>query len=175
MTGMLLDATLGPAVIGHLDAQLVSARRLLELVLRQGQAIRRQDVEGVVARLGELQAEMERRGRLEGDRSQLLAQAGAALGVPAHSITLEALTSLMRPADASAVHERSAELRGILAEVGREHTVNRSLMRQELAFLDHLTRLLGAGNDQPSYGPTMEQHATVEPRAAALRVLDLRA
>jgi hypothetical protein len=175
MSATLLDSTLGPAVIGHLDAQLVSARRLLDLVLRQGQAIRRQDVEAVVARLGELQAEMERRGRLEADRTQLLTQAGGALGMPAHAITLEALTSLMRPADAAAVQERSAELRGLLAEVGREHTVNRALMRQELAFLDHLTRLLGAGNDQPSYGPPAEQRATVEPRAAALRVLDLRA
>jgi hypothetical protein len=170
----LLDATLGPAVIGHLDAQLVSARRLLDLVLRQGQAIRRQDVEAVVARLGELQAEMERRGRLEGDRTQLLTQAGAVLGLPAHAITLDALTSLMRPEDATAVAQRSAELRGLLAEVGREHSVNRSLMRQELAFLDHLTRLLGA-ESQGGYGPTMEQRTTVEPRAAALRVLDLRA
>ena len=38
---------------------------------------------------------------------------------------------------------RSAELRGLLAEVQREHGVNRALMRQELAFLVHLTRQIG--------------------------------
>jgi hypothetical protein len=48
-------------------------------------------------------------------------------------------------------------------------------MRQELAFLDHLTRLMGAG-DPGGYGPAMEQRApALEPRAAALRVLDLHA
>jgi hypothetical protein len=39
--------------------------------------------------------------------------------------------------------ERSAELRGLLAEIAREHGINRALMRQELAFLSHLTRLVG--------------------------------
>src|SRR3954454_15635927 len=140
----VLDTTLGPAVIGHLDVQLVSARRLLDLVLRQGQAIRAQDVENVVARVAEIQGEMERRGRLEADRARLLEQAGAALGLPAHAVTLEALTSLMSPADGTSAWERSAELRGLLAEVAREHGINRALMRQELAFVDHLIRLMGA-------------------------------
>ena len=36
--------------------------------------------------------------------------------------------------------ERSAELRGLLAEIAREHGINRALMRQELTFLSHLTR-----------------------------------
>jgi len=177
MNGAVLDATLGPAVIGHLDAQLQSARRLLDLVLRQGQAIRSQDVDAVIARLGELQAEMEGRGGLEADRANLLVQAGAALGQPAHAVTLEALTSLMSPAYAQAARERSAELRGLLTEIGREHGINRALMRQELAFLDHLTRLMGAGADQgPAYGPSMDNRpTTMEPRAAAMRVLDLHA
>jgi hypothetical protein len=132
----------------------------------------------VIARLGELQAEMEGRGRLEADRANLLVQAGGALGLPAHAVTLEALTSLMSPADAQAARERSAELRGLLTEIGREHGINRALMKQELAFLDHLTRLMGAGADQgPAYGPAMDttRPATMEPRAAAMRVLDLRA
>ena len=48
-----------------------------------------------------------------------------------------------RPGDAQAACERSAELRGLLAEIAREHGINRALMRQELAFLSHLTRLVG--------------------------------
>jgi hypothetical protein len=173
----VLDTTLGPAVIGHLDAQLVSARRLLEAVLRQGQAIRAQDVESVLARVTEIQGEMERRARLEADRTRLLEQAGAALGLPGHAVALEHLTSLMAPADGTAARERSAELRGLLGQVAREHGTNRALMRQELAFLDHLTRLMGA---QPDTGYRPPAHAATNlppstPIPSALRTLDLQA
>jgi hypothetical protein len=173
----VLDTTLGPAVIGHLDAQLISARRLLDLVLRQGQAIRAQDVEGVLARVAEIQGEMERRGRLEADRTRLLEQAGGALGLPAHAVTLEALTSLMSPANGTAALERSAELRGLLGQVAREHGTNRALMRQELAFLDHLTRLMSGAPDT-GYRPPAQAGANVTPAppmASALRTLDLQA
>ena len=173
----LLDTTLGPAVIGHLDAQLASARRLLDLVLRQGQAIRAQDVEGVVTRLGEIQGEMERRAMLEGDRARLLEQAGGALGLPAHAVTLDALTSLMAPADASGATERSAELRGLLAEIAREHGTNRALMRQELAFLDHLTRLMNPAHADTGYRPPAETGAAAPAPTPTvqLRTLDLTA
>ena len=170
----VLDTTLGPALIGHLDAQLVSARRLLEAVLRQGQAIRAQDVESVIARVAEIQGEMERRGRLEADRNRLLEQAGAALGLPAHAVTLEALTSLLSPADARGATERSAELRGLLAEIAREHATNRALMRQELAFLDHLTRLMG-GESETGYRPPAALSTPAAPSASTLRTLDLQA
>jgi hypothetical protein len=170
----------GPAVIGHLDAQLTSARRLLDVVLRQGAAIRRQDVEEVLARIADLQAEMEHRSGLESDRSHLLSQAGGVLGVPAHAVTLDALTSLMSPAEAAAARERSAELRGLLTEITREHGINRALMRQELAFLDHLTRLL-SGTADLGYRPPAESAgagvriATGPAAYAGHRVLDLQA
>jgi len=170
----LLDTTLGPAVVGHLDVQLASARRLLDLVLRQGHAIRAQDVESVVNRLNEIQGEMERRGRLESDRARLLAQAGGALGLPAHAVTLEALTSLLSPADARGATERSAELRGLLGEIAREHATNRALMRQELAFLDHLTRLMG-GESETGYRPPAALSTPAAPSASTLRTLDLQA
>jgi len=67
--------------------------------------------------------------------------------------------------------ERSAELRGLLAEIQREHHVNRALMRQELAFLDHLVRLVGAGDDL-GYKP---QGDVATAPARTHRVLDLRA
>src|SRR3954453_12870092 len=171
----VLDTPLGPAIIGHLDAQLTSARRLLDLVLRQGQAIRRQDVDGVIQRVAEIQGEMERRGALERDRTNLLAQAGSALGAPAHAVTLDALASLMSPADAQGARERSAELRGLLAEVAREHAINRSLMRQELAFLDHLTRMIGASDDAGGYRPPAENAAPTAVAGPRIRTLDLQA
>jgi hypothetical protein len=172
----VMDMTLGPAVVGHLDAQLVSARRLLDLVLRQGRAIRRQDVEAVLQRVAEIQGEMERRGALERDRTNLLAQAGGALGAPAHAVTLDALASLMSPADAQGARERSAELRGLLAEVAREHAINRALMRQELAFLDHLTRMIGASDDAGAYRPPTEPAAAAPaPAGPRIRTLDLQA
>jgi hypothetical protein len=68
-------------------------------------------------------------------------------------VTLEAMTTLMQPAEANGARNRSAELRGLLAEIAREHGINRALMRQEMAFLDHLVRLIGQEPDA-GYGPT---------------------
>jgi hypothetical protein len=158
MSGALATqpAGLGPAVLDHLDAQLASARRLLDIVLRQGAAIRRQDVETVMGAMAELQTEMELRAALEQRRTELLHRAGGQLGVAGHAITLDAMTTLMAIHEAGPARERSAELRGLLAEIAREHTVNRALMRQELAFLDHLTRLLSGGTDL-GYRPPAER------------------
>jgi hypothetical protein len=69
------------------------------------------------------------------------------------------MTTLMPDDEANHARQRSAELRGLLAEIAREHGINRALMRQELAFLDHLVRLIGqepevgygrTGTDQPT-------------------------
>ena len=57
-----------------------------------------------------------------------------------------------RPGAGELARQRSAELRGLLAEIAREHGINRALMRQELAFLSHLTRLMGA-EPEGAYGP----------------------
>ena len=172
----------GTEVLRHLDVQLASARRLLDAVLRQGAAIRQRDVDGVLGRLGEMQAEMERRATLERERVRILTQAGAGLGIPAHTVTLDALTRLLSPHEAQAAQARSAELRGMLAEVQREHVVNRALMRQELAFLSHLTRHLGLEGEDVGYRPPTEpgatMRATLDPAAQPVRLrraLDLEA
>jgi hypothetical protein len=91
------------------------------------------------------------------------------LGVPAAGVTLDAICDLMSPVEAEAARLRSAELRGLLDEIVREHGINRALMRQELAFLDHLVRLIG---DEPEDG----YRADPGPRSRShLRVLDLQA
>jgi hypothetical protein len=163
-------------LLAHLDVQLASARRLLGLVLEQGASIRERDVEGVLARLGDIQTEMGRRGVLEQDRAALLQRAGAALGVPAAQVTLERLCSLVTPGAATTARERSAELRGLLAEIAREHGINRALMRQELAFLAHLTRLVGQ-DTEPGYGrPAGQGNVGSAPSAPPIhRALDLQA
>jgi hypothetical protein len=156
----------------HLDAQIASAQRLLGLVLEQGKAVRARDVDAVLARLADVQTEMGLRGGLEQDRAALLQRAGVALGVPATQVTLERLCALVAPGAADAARDRSAELRGLLAEIAREHGINRALMRQELAFLAHLTRLVGQDTD-PGYGrPGSEGGATPPP---IHRALDLQA
>jgi FlgN protein len=172
----------GVEVLRHLDVQIASAQRLLDAVLRQGAAIRDRDVDAVLARLGELQAEMERRSALERERVRLLTQAGGGLGVPAHTVTLDALAQLLSPHEALVAKERSAQLRGLLAEVQREHVVNRALMRQELAFLSHLTRQLGVDGEDVGYRPPSEpgatMRATLDPAAQPVRMrraLDLEA
>jgi hypothetical protein len=167
MTVMAPDPQLAGAVVRHLDTQLASARRLLELVLSQGQAIRERDVEAVLLRLSEIKTEMALREQLEQERTLVIARAGAALGVAPAGVTLDALLSLMPSADAALASEHSAELRGLLGEIAREHGINRALMRQELAFLDHLVRLIGS---EPATG-----YAPADTDAAAHRVLDLSA
>jgi FlgN protein len=157
----------------HLDAQIASARRLLGFVLEQGKAIRARDVDAVLARLTDIQTEMGRRGSLEQDRAGLLQRAGAALGVQVAAVTLEHLCTLVSPAAAQTARDRSAELRGLLAEIAREHGINRALMRQELAFLAHLTRLIG---NEPEAGYAHPTTGAAQPSAPAIhRVLDLKA
>ena len=165
---------LGRAVLAHLDAQLGSARHLLDLVLQQGRAIRARDVDGVLTILTAIQAETERRSHLEAARTDLLTRAGQALGQPAGSVTLSQLTQLMAPAEAQEATSRSAQLSGLLNEVAREHGVNRALMRQELSFLSHLTRLVG-GEPDTGYRPPAAPAASAGPRPAAHRLLDLTA
>jgi FlgN protein len=159
-------------LLAHLDAQIGSARRLLQLVLAQGAAIRERDSEAVLARLADIQSEMGRRGSLEMERTGLLQRAGQALGVPATTVTLERLCALVTPGAARLAVERSAELRGLLSEIAREHGINRALMRQELSFLSHLTRLLG-GDPEPGYRPPGAAGAGGAPPVH--RALDLQA
>jgi hypothetical protein len=147
------DAELSAAVLTHLEAQIASARRLYASILSQGKSIRERDVESVVARLSDVKTEMALRASLEEQRTDLLVRAGVLLGVPAPSVTLEAMTMLMPANEAARARQRSAELRGLLAEIAREHGINRALMRQELAFLDHLVRLIGQ-EPESGYGPT---------------------
>jgi len=169
---------LGPALISHLDDQLASTERLLQIVLGQAAAIRDRDVDTVLSAITEIQGEMDRRAGLERIRAEILARAGAQLGVQAHVVTLDAICSLIPPTDALAARERSAQLRGLLAEVGRQHQANRVLMRQELAFLEHLTRLLG-GEEQGGYAPGGRGLVSAPAHPAAYanphRVLDLQA
>jgi hypothetical protein len=117
---------------------------------------------------------MERRAGLERTRAELLARAGGALGVPAHVVTLDAICSLVPPHEAQAAREASAQLRGMLAEVGRQHQANRILMRQELAFLEHLTRLLG-GEEHGGYAPPGAGAPAHPASANPHRVLDMQA
>ncbi len=175
------DPRLAGDVLAHLDAQLASTRRLLQAVLAQGVAIRAQDVDAVVRQVATFQAELERRARLEEDRARLLARAGALLGTTPAAVTLSQLTALIGPHDAQRAHARSAELQGLLAELQREHAGNQALMRQELAFLDHLLRLVGAGGMGPAdagaytAGGIRPAHVPNTVVARSARALDLQA
>jgi FlgN protein len=137
-------------LIEHLERQLASAQRLLQTVISQRDAIRAQDVEGVLARLAEVQQEMGRRMQLERERDVLLDQASTALRRPASDLTLEMILMLLPAGDAERARTLSAELRGTLSETARIHGQNRVLIRQELAFLDHLMRVL-SGTPEGAY------------------------
>jgi hypothetical protein len=134
-------------LIEHLERQLASAQRLLQTVIAQRDAIRAQDV---LARLAEVQQEMGRRMQLERDRDVLLDQASTALRRPASDLTLEMILVLVPAGDVERARTLSAELRGTLSETARIHGQNRVLIRQELAFLDHLMRVL-SGTPEGAY------------------------
>ena len=156
-----------------LEAQLVSARRLLGVVLDQGVAIRKRDVQNVVSLTGLLQVELQRRAMIERDRARLLERAGARLALAPGAVTIGMLDAVMDPLRAQQAQARSAELRGLLEEVQREHHVNRALMHQELSFLDHLLRL--ADSDRHlGYDSAGDHNRLTGPRLSSRhRVLDL--
>jgi hypothetical protein len=134
------DRELGRDFVAHLGQQLESARRLLQIVLTQGAAIRAREVHAVVAAAGEMHVELERRKLLEAERARLLARAGVLLGLDPGAVTLEPMCRLLDGPTAELARARSGELRGRLREIRREHHTNRALMTQQLAFLDHLMR-----------------------------------
>ncbi len=169
------DRALCADVLAHLDAQISSARSLLEVVLEQGSAIRARDVHKVVRQAGILRGEMGRRQLLEEERTRLLARSGERLGVGADAVTLGLLTTLMDAAGAERARARSAELRGLLHELQREHSCNRALMQIELGFLDHLMGML-ALDGVNGYDPSGSSTSITRSRpTGALHVLDLRA
>jgi hypothetical protein len=163
-------------VLAHLHAQIESVARLLEIVLEQGAAIRAREVHDVVRLAGHLHGELTRRQQIERTRAALLERAGAQLGIPASAVTLTRLRALMGHDAATLAAERSAHLRGLLAELRREHACNRALMQIELSFLDHLMKSLaldGATHGYDALGST--QSGTAAANHGALRVLDLQA
>ena len=156
-------------LLEHIDRQIVSSQRLLQSVLAQRDAIRRQDTEALLARLGDIQTEMANRIQLERERDMLLTAAAQRLGVSSEAIDLEAILALVDPAEAERARAKSAELRGLIAEIGRVHGQNRVLLRQELSFLDHLLRVL-SGQPQGGYTPggwsqTPQTVQTIDARA----------
>jgi ethanolamine utilization microcompartment shell protein EutS len=166
---------LAAAVIAHLDAQISSARSLLAVVLEQGAAIREHDVQAVVRLAGMLRGEMGRRQLLDEQRSLLLGRCGEQLGVPGETVTLSGLLALMRADQAERAGAASAELKGLLAELQREHACNRAIMQIELGFLDHLMGQLaidGVNGYDTSGSSTPITRARPH---GGLHVLDLRA
>ena len=147
-----VDAVLTRDVLSHLGTQLESARRMLAIVLEQAAAIRQRDVPQVVRLASSLQTEMHRREVIEAERLQLLERAGTHLGVSPADVSIAMLANLMDDESAEVARDRTAELRGMLLEIQREHTTNRALMQQELAFLDHLLRLAGNAGGYDSGG-----------------------
>jgi hypothetical protein len=153
-----VDPILTGDVLAHLDVQLDSARRLLAIVLEQGAAIRQRDIQNVVRLASALQVEMHRRETIEAQRMHLLQRAGTRLEIGPGDVSLSLLEALMDEESAFVARTKSAELRGMLAEIQREHHTNRALMQQELAFLDHLLRLAGGGGGYDADGDHAKPH-----------------
>jgi hypothetical protein len=139
-------------LVEHLKRQVESARKLLGIVLAQAEAIKKQDVETLLARLADVQMEMRTRERLERERDELIRAAAGQLGVHVSQIDIESIAGLVPADEAHEARGLSAELRGLLAEIARVHSTNRVLIRQELSFLDHLMRVI-SGQPEAGYSP----------------------
>ena len=116
----------------------------------QTEAIKTQNVQVLLARLGDVQAELTVRKRLELERDRLINAAAVRLQVPADQIDLEAMLLGSPPEQAARARGLSTHLRAVLAEVQRVHGANRVLIRQELTFVDHLLRVV-SGIPQAGY------------------------
>jgi hypothetical protein len=170
VTAIVIDAHAHVnGLVPHLEQQVASARRLLRIVLAQGEAIRAQDTEGVLALLADIQTELTTRDRLEIERDGILRAAGIRLGIAIDQVDLEAVLAVAPAHEAGPARALSSELRGLLQEVERTHDTNRVLIRQELSFLAHLMRVL-SGAPSAGYSAT---GWTAAPQAA--RAVDARA
>jgi hypothetical protein len=169
------DDLLAEEILRHLEDQIASARSLLAVVLEQGAAIRERDVQTVVRQAGILRGEMGRRQLLEEDRGALLRRCGERLEVSPETVTLTQLTGLMSRPQGERAAAMSAQLKGLLHELQREHRTNRALMQVELGFLDHLMGLL-ALDGVNGYDPRGSSTAITNARPhGGVHVLDLRA
>jgi hypothetical protein len=157
-------------LIEHVERQIVSAERLLRIVLAQRDAIRRQDVETILTQLTEVQTEMANRVQLERERDELLEDASRRLGVAPETVDLDGLIENVPAEEAEIIRARSRQLRGLFGEVAAIHAQNRVLIRQELSFLDHLIRML-TGVPQGAYSPFGNGSST----PSSVNVVDARA
>ncbi|MEV4422495.1 hypothetical protein AB0L40_21335 [Patulibacter sp. NPDC049589] len=139
-------------LVNHLDEQLRSVVRLRAAVEDLGAAIRARDVAAVLRHTGTLEAESTFRATLEERRAVLLQRGSAMLGVEPREVSVTGLCDLVDPEQAQLAKQRSDELLVAMEDVAREHRTNRTLMQQELSFLDHLLHLDGVPPD-PTYEP----------------------
>jgi hypothetical protein len=139
-------------LIAHLEAQVASAERLLATVVAQTDAIKTQDVPTLMARLGDVQTELGVRKQLELEREHLIRAAAARRAVSPETIDFDALIEGIPAETAGHARSLSTHLRTLLARVAQVHANNRSLIRQELTFVDHLIRVI-SGIPQAGYSP----------------------
>ncbi len=109
-------------MIAHLDGQLASTARLLEIVMAQHAAIEARDIDGVVREVSAFQAEFQRRIRIEDERTRLLTRAAAALGLQPAEVTITRMTMLMAPHHGQVAQTRTAELQRLLTELTQAST-----------------------------------------------------
>lgn len=158
-------------LIAHLEAQIESSRRLLQALIEQTDAIRAHEVEQVLLCLRQIQVEVAGRARIELEREQLLERAGRALGLAPDVVDLNAMLPLIPLEERRPAQALSAELKGLAKEIERVHAHNRILIRQELAFVDHLLRAMSGA---PQGGYTADGAAGT-PAPVQMATLDFKA
>ena len=143
-------------------------QRLLDLSIRQLQALQVQDVHTVHAVLQEIEVAMLDRSRTEVRRGMLLTQAAGLLGLPLESLTRDVIVTYCEPELANELVTASEELRSLVVELDAVVARNSALLQQELQIIEVLVK--GATVDT-SVRATYGKHG-MQQEAPRLRLLD---
>lgn len=154
MTSTVVDIQ---QLLDHFQGQLASVRRLIAIMDAQENAIRAHDVEGVIESAYDLQAELGRRIELELQRKRLLCEAASKLGVVPEEVTLDMLLEGVEDEPAEHARMASRTLGELIAELTRRHQLNRDLLHQELAFVEHMLAALGVTQKADTYSDGAQQ------------------
>lgn len=159
------------ALSEHLQRQILSVRRMIEILDHQREVILRHEVAAVVAAAIDLQGEIARRMSLEQERASLLTAAASRLGCAPAEVGLKHLLVGLDDERADLLRSWSEELRGLISELSIRNIYNRDLIQQELGFVEFMLEAIGETAPLPGYGAHGHQ-TTRKPTPAS--ILDVK-
>jgi hypothetical protein len=119
--------------------------------------------------LQEIELTMIERSQVDMQRTQLIANAAAEIGIAPDKVTARRLTRELGGEVGQALDEAADSLREVIAQLGPIAAANRSLMEQELEVIDGVVKLATAVN-----GPATYDRPGTDATGEARQLLDLQ-